>query len=184
MKHFAIAFLALGFACASASAQTEVPSGSGHGIGFLPQNIPAPVGPPISDKDLKQRQASEKFGGFAPEGSVPKGWGLEENSEFIAFEGSVTILPKGAIIHVPERFQKCIVKKPEGNLILWNEFIARFRGLVQNFDVTIEEASGETPVKPERLEAAKKTGLILVGTYNRNPITVNRSLAPQQVNAR
>lgn len=145
------------------------------GAGYLPKEIKAPVGRAISNKDLKDRQNREKFGGFAPEGAGPQGWDLEKNSEFVVFEGHYTLLPKGAILHVPERFKAQVVAKPQGNFILWQEFITRYRAVVSSFEVSLAEASGEAPIKPERLEAARKTGLIIVGTLNHNPISVSRT---------
>jgi len=162
---------------AASIALAEPPSGGGLGIQHLPENLKAPVGPPVSDKDLKARQQREKFGGFAPEGTGPKGWDLEKNSEFIVFEGNVTLVPKGAIIHVPERYKANVVTRMQGNFMLWNEFVSRYRGLVTAFEVSLAEATGEAPIKPERLEAGQKTGLILVGTLNHNPISVHRPAA-------
>ncbi len=153
---------------------------AGHGIAFLPADRKTPVAPAISAEELKKRQAAEKFGGFAKEADLPKGWDLESNSEFITFGGNVTILPKGAVLYVPERYKANVVTKMEGNLMLWPEFVARYPGLVARVEVTMEEVSGQKPFKPERLEAERKRNLILVGTLNQNPITVSKqTLNPQ-----
>lgn len=146
----------------------------GLGIEHLPQNLKPPVGKAISDKELKARQQGEKFGGFAKAGTEPKGWDLEKNSEFITFDGVVTLVPKGAIIHVPERYRANVVSELKGNLMLWNEFAARYRAVVAPFEVSLAEASGKEPIKPERLEAAQKTGAILVGTLGNSPISVHK----------
>lgn len=169
---------------AAARAQSPTDQGhtsrAGHGIQYLPAELKAPVAAGVTDEELKRRQAAEKFGGFAAEADIPKGWDLESNSEFIAFGGNVTILPKGAILYVPERFKANVVTKMEGNLMLWPEFVARYPGLVARVDVTMEEVSGQKPFKADRLEAERKRNLILVGTYNQNPITVSRqTLNPQ-----
>jgi len=173
MKVSTLALLLAFAACTDAFSQA--PEQSGHGIEFLPQDRKAPVAPAVSAADLKKRQAAEKFGGFAAEETLPKGWDLADHSEFIAFDGNVTLLPKGAIIHVPDRFKANVVAKMEGNLMLWNEFVARYPGLVSRMDVSIEEASGTTPLKPERLQAERVKNLIIVGVLNRNPITVSRA---------
>lgn len=172
MKGSVVTFFAL-----VSIAAGQAPEGSGMGLHHLPKDLKAPIGKTISDKDLKARQASEKFGGFAPEGSGPKGWDLEKNSEFVVFEGNYTIVPKGAILHVPDRYKGQVVAKPQGNFILWQEFIMRYRGLVSSFEVSLEEASGQAVIKAERLDAARKTGLIIVGTLNHNPISVSQGAA-------
>ncbi|QJE94730.1 hypothetical protein [Luteolibacter luteus] len=158
-------------------ASGQAPEGAGMGAGHLPKDIKAPIGRAVSDKDLKARQEREKFGGFAPEGSGPQGWDLEKNSEFLVFDGNYTIVPKGAILHVPERYKTQVVAKPQGNFILWQEFITRYRAVVSSFEVSLEEASGQAAIKPERLDAASKTGMIVVGTLNHNPISVAKGTA-------
>ncbi len=167
-------FLLLAFSCACAFASPEASAGSGHGIHFLPAERKAPVGPPATDAELTQRRNNERFGGFSTEDSGAKGWDLMAHSEFIAMEAQVTLVPKGAILHVPERFKANVVSKPEGSILLWHEFLGRYRGMVACFDVTLKEASGETPLDAARFDAAVKSGLIVVAVHNRNPISIHR----------
>jgi len=158
----------------SSLALAEPPPGGGMGIEHLPENLKPPVGKAVSDKDLKARQNGEKFGGFAEAGKEPKGWELEKNSEFITFDGVVTLVPKGAILHVPDRYSANVIATMTGKFVLWNEFSARYRSVVGGFEVAIAEASGQAEIKPERLEAARKTGTILVATMNQNPVSVQK----------
>lgn len=145
------------------------------GIEHLPTNLKPPVGKAVSDKDLKARQNGEKFGGFAEADKEPKGWDLEKNSEFITFDGVVTLVPKGAILYAPERYSSSVITMMKGRFMLWSEFSARYRAVVGPFEVSIEEASGKAEINPERLEAARKNGTILVATMNQNPVSVNRA---------
>ncbi|MCW1926461.1 hypothetical protein OKA05_28175 [Luteolibacter arcticus] len=170
--------VAILLAAFSSIAFAEPPASGGLGIEHLPKDLKPPVGKAISDKDLKSRQQGEKFGGFAKAGTEPQGWDLEKNSEFITFEGAVTLVPKGSILHIPDRYRANVVSAMKGNFMLWSEFSARYRGLVGSFEVSMPEASGETEIKPERLEVARKTGLILVGTLNHNPISVTKRTPP------
>ncbi|WP_367872418.1 hypothetical protein [Luteolibacter sp. Populi] len=184
MKVATLALIITGVAIADGFAQTPDPNapnpGSGHGIQYLPKELKAPVAPAITAEELKRRQAVEKFNGFAAADPVAKGWDLETNSEFVVFDGNVTILPKGAIIHVPDRYKANVVTKMQGNLMLWPEFVARYPGLVARMDVTMEEVTGTTPFKPERLLAERRRNLIIVGVLNGNPITVSRqTITPQ-----
>ncbi|MEK7951305.1 hypothetical protein [Luteolibacter soli] len=158
----------------SSVALAEPPDAGGLGIEHLPKNLKPPIGKAISDKDLKARQNGEKFGGFAQAGEEPKGWDLEKNSEFITFDGAVTLVPKGAILHVPDRYKNNVIPELQGNFSLWNNFSTRFRGVVVSFEVSIAEASGQAEIKPERLEAARKAGVILVATINQNPVSVTK----------
>ncbi|MCW1884757.1 hypothetical protein OKA04_08455 [Luteolibacter flavescens] len=158
----------------SAVGHADPKDAGGLGIEHLPKDLKPPVGKAVSDADLKARQQNEKFGGFAKAGSEPKGWDLEKNSEFITFDGMVTLVPKGAIIHVPERYRANVVTELKGNIVLWTEFAARYRAVVAPFEVSLAEASGKEAIKPERLEAAQKSGVILIGTVGGNPISVHK----------
>ena len=168
----------------SSIALAEPPSSGGMGIEHLPKNLKPPIGKAISDKDLKARQNGEKFGGFTEAGKEPKGWDLEKNSEFVAFEGAVTLVPKGAILHVPDRYRANVVTAMTGKFMLWNEFSAKYRGVVSAFEVSIAEASGQAEIKPERLEAARKTGVILVATIQQNPVSVTKKAPAAATEAR
>ena len=161
----------------SSIALSQTPDAGGLGIEHLPKNLKPPVGKAISDKDLKARQNGEKFGGFAEAGKEPKGWDLEKNSEFIAFDGAVTLVPKGAILHIPDRYRANVVTAMTGKFMLWNEFNASYRGVVGAFEVSMAEASGQAEIKPERFDAARKTGVILVATLQQNPVSVTKKAA-------
>ena len=161
------------YLAASSGIMAAAPSGSGQGIQFLPRELKAPVANAQTDESLKKRQAAGKFGGFAPEGTERKGWDLMENSEFIAFNGGSTLLPKGSILHIPEKFRPNVVPKPTGKLVIWTEFAGLYRGLVTCFNVTLAQAAGQAPIDEARLETARKTGLIVVAMLDGNPVSVS-----------
>lgn len=173
MKISTLTFTVASLISASALATANPQPAAGHGIEFLPQHRKAPVVSTETDASLKARRASGKFGGFAPDGAAPKGWDLMENSQFIAFEGVSTLLPKGSILHTPLRFQQHIVAQVSGTLMVWSEFAARYRGLVTPFPVTLEQASGQTPIDLRTFEAAKNSGFIVVAMMDGNPVSVS-----------
>lgn len=155
-------------------------NGGGHGIEFMPKNVKPPVGKAMTDDELKRRRASEKFNGFVTEEERPKGWDLMEYSEFIGMDGFVTLVPKGAIIHVPERFKANVLPKAVGRFLSWPEFSARYRGLVVTREVTIEEASGAKAIEVKAMDAVRKGDLITVAILGGNPISVAKSSIPPE----
>ncbi len=155
-----------------ASAQQRT-GGGGHGEQFLTKNRPAPAAIVTTDAQLLAAQKAEKFGGLAPKGQKQETWELEVNSSYLKYDGNVTLVPKGAILSVPDRFKDAVVTGISGNFILWNEFSTKYRGLVTPFEVTLEQAAGVKPIEAERLAAASRSGLILVAVLNGNPISVN-----------
>jgi len=159
----------------------QAPSGGGHGIEFMPEVVKPPVAKAVTDAELKRRRAAEKFGGFVAEEEKahgPKGWDLMDYSEFIGIDGYVTLLPKGAIIHVPERLKANVLPKAVGRYLAWPEFSARYRGLVGVREVTLDESSGKKPLDPKAFEVSKKSGLILVAIHAGSPISVAKSAIP------
>ncbi len=158
----------------TASAQQR-PGGGGFGEEFIPANRPAPAAIATTDAQLLAARKAEKFGGLAPKDQKQETWELEANSSFLKYDGNVTLLPKGAILFVPDRFKDAVVTGISGNFSLWHEFSTKYRGLVTPFEVTLEQASGVKPIEEERLAVARRSGLILVAVLNGNPISVNSS---------
>lgn len=152
-------------------ARGETPRG-GHGLAYLPKNLPAPSAQSISDEELLARQKAEKFGGLAPKDSVGPGYELEKLSEFIHFLDEGTLVPRGAILFVPPRLNANVTSSLKGKFVDWATFSAKYRGNVQAFEVTIEQAAGHKPLDAARLEGAKRNGMILVAVLNRCPISV------------
>ncbi len=159
-------------------AQAPAGNGAGHGIQFMPAEVKPPVGKAITDAELNARRAKENFSGFAPEDVQQKGWDLVDYSDFIVFDGNVTIVPKGSIIHVPERFKAHVVSKPVGRLVPWAEFCARYRGLVSTKTVSLDEVAGKTPIEAKSMDAVRSSDLISVAVHNGNPISVAAAAIP------
>jgi len=156
----------------TASAQQR-PGGGGHGEEFIPKNRPAPAAVVTTDAELLAARKTQKFGGLAPKDQKQQTWELDANSSYIKYDGSVTLVPKGAILFVPDRFKDTVVTGMSGKFSLWNEFSTRYRGLVTPFEVTVEQASGAKPIEEERLAVARRSGLILIAVFNGNPISVH-----------
>jgi hypothetical protein len=94
-------------------------------------------------------------------------------SDFISFGGLTTFVPKGAVMHVPERIRACMTPDVKGELVFWTAFLNRFPALVEPFEVTIQEAAGATKIKPERLAAAMRSERIIVSVIHGNPTSTN-----------
>ncbi|WP_411825794.1 hypothetical protein [Luteolibacter sp. AS25] len=159
-----------GFIAPCVFAQTK--PAAGHGIEFLPTVRKAPVRKGVTNEEVLAQRSASKFGGFAEEGTAPKGWDLETYSEFIAIDGNFVILPRGSVIYAPEAMQKHILDAPDGKLVTWADFLTKYRSMVSQMEVTMEEVKGEKPIAEERFESAAKNKQIVVAVYNRNPITV------------
>lgn len=150
----------------------QTPSGRGFGLHLVPKDLPAATRDTTTDEQLRLRRQAEKFSGFAREPREKEVHEIEKHSEFIAAAGNVTLVPKGAVLHVPERFRKNLVTGLTGKFQPFHEFIGSNRALLLPFEVTLDEALGKKPVDETKLEIAKRSGRILVAVLNRNPISM------------
>ncbi|MEO7101626.1 MAG: hypothetical protein ABI162_19910 [Luteolibacter sp.] len=156
----------------------DTPASGGYGTKFLTEDKHAPAQRSVDDAKLLEIRNAAKFGGFAEQDGTPKDWSLEQNSEFISFEASATLLPAHAIIHVPEKLRSHVTPGLKGKFMAWQEFAARYRAVVTTFDVTLDEASGKTPLKPERIESLRKLDVIAVAVLNGAPISFRGITTP------
>jgi hypothetical protein len=159
----------LGAAVATAAAEDK--NSGGYGPEHLTEDRHAPVQRQVDDQKLLEMRKSAKFAGFTKEDGKPKGWDLNQNSEFISAEGWSTLVPKRAIIHVPESHRSYVTPGLKGEFLLWNEFASRYRGIVTTFEVSLEEVSGKTPISPERLKELRELDRIVVAVFKGSPIS-------------
>lgn len=105
---------------------------------------------------------------------------LLSRSLILSFRGSWTIVPKGAILHLPKSYQDRVVTRPSGRLIPWSEFHARNRGWIHTQNVSIENARGDVALSPEILELHKRLGRVVVAVLHRGPISVKAPVQPEK----
>jgi hypothetical protein len=139
----------------------------------VPKIAPAFVQSATAEELLALRDA-KPFGGGVPRDSSRRVYDLAEMSDFIAVSGRTVIVPKGAILHVPERLRASVVAAPQGKLLAWQEFLAGNIALVSTLEITLEEASGAEPIAPERLETAIRSDRMIVAVLRGNPTSVHR----------
>jgi len=83
-----------------------------------------------------------------------------------------TLVPKGAVIHIPKIMEERVSAKPVGKLITWEEFLTQNRGWISTCEVSFEQASGKTPLDPKKVEFWKKQDKIMVAVHSGGPISV------------
>ena len=132
----------------------------------------------VSDEDLLARQQGKRFTSAIQQPAPAKTVDIRETSDFLAFNGLSTLVPKGAVLHVPERLRENIVAAPAGKLCLWREFLVRNPAWLSTLEVTIGEASGAKAIDPERMESAIRSGSIIVAVICGNPISVHKADQP------
>lgn len=165
----------LGLLLGAVAHAEETAGGSGYGIRFLPADRQPSGSDAVTDEQLKERQQREAFGGFAAEGQAAKTYTLESMSTFIRIGDHYTIVPKGAVLHAPERLQSALVPAAQGTFMPWPEFLKTYRSSVSRFDVTLDQASGKDPLDADKLGTASKSATLVVAMFQGGAISVAKA---------
>ncbi|MFD0892003.1 hypothetical protein KBB96_11300 [Luteolibacter ambystomatis] len=138
--------------------------GGGMGLEFLPKRIPPPATDVMTDAQLLARQHRENAGKLMPKEQQVKGLDLQETSTFLENSGLFTIVPKGSVIHVPEKLKSLVVETPSvgSKFQSWQEFQVANRGRISAFEITFDQAAGKAPVDGDKLEALRRSDFLIV----------------------
>ncbi len=99
---------------------------------------------------------------------------------YIGGQRSWTKVPKGSIIHTPERF-KAAIGKQKGKFVSWEEFYRQNRGMIHLHKVTIAQARGLESLDAETIEAYQALGRIVIAVWGNSIISVMEdALIPEE----
>jgi hypothetical protein len=123
---------------------------------------------------IKLRSRSQPMTGSSPDQAVssPAASSFADTSDFVSFNGLSTFVPKGAVLHVPDRMRPNMVTGLAGQVVFWTDFLKRFPAIVEPLEVTIQEAAGVKKIEPSRLAAAMRSERIIVTVIRGNPTSV------------
>lgn len=83
-----------------------------------------------------------------------------------------TIVPKGAVLHVPGPMAPRVGAKPLGTLLAWNEFLAANRAWISTEEVTFDQAAGKKPLNEAHKDYWSTQTKVIVATLQGGPISV------------
>jgi len=109
--------------------------------------------------------------------------GIVERSSILCSGYHWTLVPKGAVIHVPAAYASRVNGERKGRLLPWNKFLQKNRTWLQVHSVSIKQARGERELKPEEVELYKRTGRVVVAVCHKGPISVIPYAPPEEGNA-
>jgi len=117
------------------------------------------LGPPAgkSDEDPSLRNSSRD---------------LIKESTVVCFNGSLTLVPKRAVIFIPEHLKDRIGVKPKQEVKRWRDFLPANRGWIRTFEVSPDQAMGYAPIAKATLEAMQQGSSMIVATFKSGPISV------------
>ncbi len=102
---------------------------------------------------------------------------LINNSTLLADGSNWTLVPKGAVLNVPARYQDKIVIKPTGKLLEWRKFLRKNQGWLQTYPVSMKEAQGKHKMSDKAVAAYHSIGKVIVATCANGPISVAKQPA-------
>ena len=104
----------------------------------------------------------------------PAAQSIIAQSEIINDGENWTLVPKGAVLFVPERNTANVGTKPVGKLLLWSEFLAKNPAWVSTQEISYDQATGEIPLPEGSMDHWQKRNCIVVAVHRGGPISLAR----------
>lgn len=129
-------------------------------------------------RKLKVNQKIDPMKNLVPsEGEDPskknKPQNLVSSSDIISFNGVTTLVPKRAIMQVPEKYENRINNHTPGNRVVgWLEFYTLNMGWITTVEVSRVQAEGNEPIAEELSENLSKSRNLVIATYSTGPISM------------
>lgn len=98
-------------------------------------------------------------------------------SDIISFRGVATLVPKRAVLQIPNSCTERMKLEPGARIISWAEFYAANRGWITTVEVSRPQAEGNQPLAEESTKMMTTSRNLVVATYQGGPISV---LPPKQ----
>ncbi len=95
-----------------------------------------------------------------------------KDSDILCLNGAATLIPKRAVLNLPDRFAGYFKMKEGAKILTFPAFYAANRGWIMTYEVSIEQAFGKKPFDKKKMKWIKKSGRVVVATFKGGPITV------------
>jgi acyl-CoA synthetase (AMP-forming)/AMP-acid ligase II len=97
---------------------------------------------------------------------------LMSRSDVLSFGGNGALVPKRAILHIPEKYKTRLGIESSPRLVSWSEFYSVNRGWITTYEVTRAQASGREPLGEALLSQIGKGSNVIIATFMGGPISV------------
>ena len=146
-----------------------------------------PVLPPVKPAELARLQALDPMARFerpaAPAPAAAQSI-IRQSTLLHDGRGHWTMVPAGALVHVPEALRPRVVQAPAGSLLPWLDFLALNRTWLTTTEVSLEQAAGQQGLPAERSEFWLKQDKIVVAVHRGGPISLRSHPTPLASNNR
>ena len=97
---------------------------------------------------------------------------LIKDSTILCYRGFLTLVPKRAVLHLPEKLKDRFEAKPNIQVQTWADFYVANRGWIRTIEVTREQAMGEVAMSEEIVKSFETSTSAIVATFKGGPISV------------
>ena len=102
---------------------------------------------------------------------------LLSQSDILCFGGIATLVPKHAILQLPETCRERLKIEPGAKIVGWADFFAANRGWITTVEISRSQAEGKEAIAEDTRKLLSKCLNLVVATYQGGPI----SLLPPKV---
>lgn len=142
----------------------------------------------VGKEELAERRAASSAGvtemrpGASTEARVarPAKQSLITRSTILSDGTNWTLVPRGAVLHVPEDLDARVDVRPVGNLLPWRDFLTRNHAWIEAEEVSLRQAEGVKPLDEKRVAHWAKQDKIIIATHLRGPISVTVTTTKQE----
>jgi hypothetical protein len=104
---------------------------------------------------------------------------LIKDSAILCYRGYLTLVPKRAVLHLPEKLKERFEAKDKVKIVSWSGFLQINRGWIRALEVTREQAMGQTPMSEEVMKSFQDETSAVIATFKGGPISVLPYIAPE-----
>jgi len=97
---------------------------------------------------------------------------LISQSDIICHGGLLTLVPKNAVVHIPQGLEPRLLPQDGARIVTWLEFLNANRNWITTIDVTLPQAQGLEPLSESTLKSIASSRSIILAFYRGSPISL------------
>jgi len=98
-----------------------------------------------------------------------------KNSTILHDGKNWTLVPIGAVVHIPESLKSRVNAEPMGKMVGWKDFLAANYGWIGTFEMDFEQAAGKTALPEDTTSNWSKQKKVVVAVHQHGPISARLS---------
>ena len=95
-----------------------------------------------------------------------------------------TLIPRGAVIFLPEPMKGRVAVKPVGNFLAWTDFLEHNQHWITTTETSFDQAAGTIPLQAEQVAVWAKQEKLVIAVHQDGPISVRVASGFQAITQR